>query len=238
MMLRIWIIACLLTLLGVVVPLKAQEPGYLGRRVWVGYDNLSNLGLFGEPYGRHNPPDSLRFFLNMRHVVRAEYAIAPRWSAGLSFQGFRTGKRIKSPFTYQEDLHVQMQLKGIGASVRWYALHNRGSVAPLGVYGQLDVVRFFCKITEPSGRFFNDGRTHLGTFPSTGVMVTFGKSLLMGDRFLWDFGFQTGFSPGWISVITTGAGAHYRAKLRNSIHYRTTGHYLMNFRAGLSIILF
>lgn len=215
-----------------------QEAGYLGRRFWAGYDNYSNMGLFGQPYGYVNSPETPSFFLNLRHSFHAEYVLSPRWSAGINFQTYRTGKLIKSPFTYQENIHAQFRLKGLGFTLRWYALRNRGSVAPLGTYGQVDVVRYLCEVTEPNGRFFLDGQTELGTFPTTGVFFTFGRTFLLGDRLIWDFGFQSGFSPGWFSVITTGAGANYRAKLRNSIHYRTTGHYLMNFRAGLSIILF
>lgn len=218
--------------------LQAQEPGYLGRRFWAGYDNYSNLGLFGQPYGKVNSPEEPSFFLNLRHSFHAEYALAPRWSVGVNFQTFRTGKLIKSPFTYRENIHAQMRLKGLGLSLRWYALRNRGSVAPLGSYGQLDVVRYLCEFTDPNGLFFTNGETELGTYPTTGVFFTFGRTFLFGDRLIWDFGFQSGFSPGWFSVITTGAGANYRAKLRNSVHYRTTGHYLMNFRAGLSFILF
>lgn len=218
--------------------LLAQEPGHIGRRVWTSYEFSSSLGLFGSSWNRLNTEESTGFFLNTRHSWNAEYALSHRFSVGAGFQHFRTGKEIYSPYTGVEHLHAKMNLKGVGLSFRWFPTRRRGSVAPHGPYTQLQIFRYFCRVTEPSGQFYRNQNTNLGLVPTTGVFFTFGETFVVKKRLLFDFGFQTGFSPGWWSVLTTSPGAHPFAKLRNSVHYRITGHFLLNFKAGMGFLLF
>ncbi|MCW3104173.1 MAG: hypothetical protein JWO09_2613 [Bacteroidetes bacterium] len=241
---------------------SAQIPGYLGKRLMVGYSNNFFLSTVDPTASSYD------LGMNTTHSLNVEYTIKNRTNICASFQMFRTGIAVNTGFieyrttssgsttvktyTYYPipDAPMVMKTKCLALGFKFF---KRGSFAPLGKYRKLEAVLMFSNISYQPLTFRyiqgnKTGRASLGSgnysYKEFAVTYTLGRQRILFDRLVVDYGVQFGFMPlGALSItdysgtvnITNYPGA-MESVLREESNMRLFRYELFNIHLGLGFL--
>ncbi|MBX3101597.1 MAG: hypothetical protein KF690_03720 [Bacteroidetes bacterium] len=212
MSLRTFLFIILIGLLSVPHWLQAQTAGWQGRRAYLQWNGY----LF--PSVRHQPLPLGRW--NLRNQLGAEYVLRPWLAVGAQVGGMATALPLEvtthpTGVTLEERgladgdfLRISSLYWGLRAKVFWP--RPAGSLAPLGLYGAVDVNRHYAYIYE--GKHSSQrtsealGGYRFGELHALAVNLQVGNQLAIAPRWLLDIGVQTGvlFRMGYLATNRSG----------------------------------
>ena len=231
--------------------LKAQIPGYMGKRFTLSYNAYMapNLGaILGLNDVNREVKIPLR--LNTKHIIEADYVIGRRVSAGFEL-GFM---RHNVPYIYEVHSIVDPQYQSyrstsqlgnvdlngfaVGINFKFYDLFSKNTLAPLGSYLVLNVQRLSYNLTDELGaankEFISDTVKAIPvTAKNSGFMfgIGFGTKRIYYNKVTLDFSLNSGIAvilpkeesaPGAGDIIT---------------EYALSRHFLM-YKIGIGGLLF
>jgi hypothetical protein len=246
--------------------LTAQVPGYMGKRLTLGYSNNFFAAIIGPP------AQSYDMGINTTHSFNIEFTIKPRTNFCLSYQMFNTGVTTNHTFVnstqdqygnvYNVESHFDpvpnkpMELHSNNVCIG-FKFFNAGSLAPVGKYRKLELVLMFTELSYPPNSFFtynynygfggNDGvsRSSLGTgnynFKSFALTYSLGRQRVLFNRLVLDYGLQFGFVPAGVFATLNSEGDFSDASTPENVFRQETNkrlfrHQLFNFHIGLGFL--
>ena len=197
---------------------NAQVPGYMGKRLTIGYANYFNLALLGPTR------ENFDVGFNSTHCINLEYSIKNRTNLCFSFQAMNTGVEDHQHFyynfkdqygnehnvAYAYNLNVPMQLysHNIGVGLKFF---KGGTFAPVGKYNKLEFLLFFTHLTYNNKAFvasentnqtfgYNPPKQAVGTgdysYKTFALIYNFGRQRILFNRIVLDYGTRIGIVPG------------------------------------------
>lgn len=240
----------------------SQVPGYMGKRLAIGYSNNFFLAGVGPTASSYDVG------LNSTHSFNLEYTIKNRTNLCGSFQIFKTGLAMNRTFygnnynpsfgtydshyyTYAPNPAIPMELKSkcVAVGLKFF---QRGYLAPVGKYRKFELVIMFSNLSYGDDSFiYVDGGSlayaSLGTgeyaFKEFALMYTLGRQRILFNRVVLDYGMQFGFMPAVLPsvLLSDGNSVYYNSisfetALRQDVNFRLFRHQLCNFHLGLSFL--
>jgi len=144
--------------------LKAQIPGYMGKRFTLSYNAYMapNIGaILG--LNEVNMEEKIPFRLNTKHILEADYVIGRRVSAGFELGFMRHNVPIVYDQFYKPDPQSEwyssraalgeVKLNGyaVGFNFKFYGLFTKNALAPLGSYLVLSGQRLVYNLNDENG---------------------------------------------------------------------------------------
>jgi hypothetical protein len=242
--------------------LFAQAPGYMGKKLTLGYSN----NFFVSPFGPTAAADDAGF--NTTHCFNAEYTIKSKTNLCFSFQTFETGVRMNQEFhsttyisstgEYQEITSsyvptLPMQLRTYSGGIG-FKFFTSGSLAPVGKYKKLELLIMFSNLTyDRNGfRYYDPNtsktvKTSIGTgdynFKTFALTYTIGRQRVFFNTIVLDYGMQVGVVP--VGLLATLNGAEdfvqlngYEDVFRSDTNQRLFRYQLFNLHLGLGFLAF
>lgn len=195
-------VICIVLLLAAFIGgLKAQAPGYLGKRWVVGY----GLNFSPVTYGSSNGNKTLfytdgsaeqgKLAFNLIHEGYFEYAFAAKWTIGIAGRRYKTVYDNRQSLEYQGSPANYYRITGFSV-VPYFKIFRSGYLAPWGSYFLLGPV--FNNISATYDHTVYDPHTgerlNLGPAKSSRLafdnMVGWGKVRVIADRLVIDYGFN------------------------------------------------
>lgn len=243
---------------------NAQVPGYMGKKLSIGYDfNFYLGGVSSKPrmYDSHfiiHQPD---FFLNKFHEFHLDYVLTKSYSLGFSYQFFKTGQRyteLGSNNYYTANYEASNYLNISGYTIQInnkFFFFNRGTgLAPIGNYGKLSIGLITAQTkAKINGEYRNETETEYFTRYITYHNITtpvisggFGNQSILFERIILDIGLDFAFVPGALKGIDLfdNYSDNYYSVLpevnlaENEIQLRLQTFYLSSVKVGIGILLF
>lgn len=208
----------------------SQLPGYLGKRLTIGYANYLSPSLF---FPSANSTDRFELGLNTTHCINAEYVIKKRTEFCVSAEFFKTGF-FRNNYNYQDDTPSQLECVNLSLGFKFF---RPGFIAPVGKYQKLEAVII-------SNKAYN-GRFESRSFA---IALTFGRQRVFFNSIIVDTGFRLGVSTNALFNIIiydvldfnspNATTVNYDSELKQDINYRLFGAQLFNFHIGLGFLAF
>ncbi len=167
----------------------SQAPGYLGKRLVVGYSNYFIPGFIGPGSLNSYPSGQSSFTINNAHCLNLEYAFSSGRMICISGEYFRTGiaydKGVHNGFLnfqstgdypylntykYGGDFYTPALLisRNIGIGLKTF---KRGFIAPTGKYHKLEVIMMFEKVQYDFQHFLIQDNSN---YPYTDIQFNLG----------------------------------------------------------------
>ncbi len=250
----------ILVLLLLTVTLKAQVPGYMGKKFSAGYDFHFYFGgidpdarIYDATYNLYQPS----IFFNKFHEVHADYVLSKKYSVGLAYQFFKTGQFYaesgNSPGYgyYSASNYLNMSCSSIMVNNKFFFYNNGTALAPIGNYGQIGVgvvtARSVAKVvgSDYSTIAINKFVTHENVNTPI-IAFGLGNQSLLFDRLIIDVGVEGAFLPftikGWAHDLSNNYsvyGTYPREEnARNAILTRMQTFYVSSVKFGVGVLLF
>lgn len=240
----------------------AQVPGYMGKRLTIGYSNNFFLAGIG-------PTKTYDIGLNTTHSFNLEYTIKNRTNFCLSYQMFKTGVDVDHEFyeeyedtygvynsisyTYNPIPNVPLQLKSNNVSIG-FKFFASGTLAPVGKYKKLELLLLFSNLTYKPNSFEGydnqaEGlkRKSIGTgnysYSTFALTYTMGRQRVLLNRLVLDYGVQFGFTPAGVVAVLTSDEDFNRSTnpediFRQETNKRLFRYELFNLHLGLGFLAF
>lgn len=241
----------------------AQVPGYMGKRLSIGYSNYLSPSLLN-PSATKDRGD---LGLNTTHCINLEYTIKKRTDFCFGIQFSKTGMSREIGFTHEgydnngykyvynssyspvSKMSMQLSTTNICLGFKFF---SQGYIAPVGKYKKLDFILLLNKVSYERGGFRNDSPpaeyVTLGTgandFRAFAIALTFGRQRVLFNTLLIDTGFRVGISPNiFISyikndVINDQYNLFFEDQLKESVNQRIFAAQLVNFHIGIGFLAF
>lgn len=204
----------------------AQAPGYLGRKTLLS-SSLDLSPAIRIASRRDIPP----FLFNVRLNFDAEQVLSRRFSIGASLNPLLTGAEYdfegKEGFTTIHGL-------GAGINCRLYSYRRTGNIAPLGPYSKVGVFYLSYWLKDRDPVFYPDKRRWLGQYNDLGVALEFGNQRVFGKHFYYYYAIR--FST--VFGIFDRNRSREEAYLKRVASDRIQGHFFLNARLGVGMLLF
>ncbi len=182
-----------IALMAVTWTVRAQAPGFLGRRYAVSY-NCFFMPASPSHYGRgqsRNYAGNDGFYFNVSHLATVERTMSRRSVIGLGASLMRAGDPRSRNFYRTEYGRSSIQCLGIVFTSKMYPFLSKGWIAPLGPYFRFDLSYLSAKGDfEGRNATSRDQRQHNGIAIALGVGAT---SVIKG-RLLMDYGARISFT--------------------------------------------
>lgn len=197
----------------------AQVPGYMGKRLSIGYSNYFMLSAYG-PTANASSPEIGTIGLNTVHSFNLEYSIKNRTNVCLSVQSGKTGMNPPEEsaqyydgtsnynyytYHYAPRPYKPMQISSlnVGLGVKFF---QSGSLAPIGKYRKLELLLLFNHLTYKRDGFtyydYNNQQyrnLQVGKgdyrYKTFAITYTIGRSRVLFDRLVLDGGIRFGLMP-------------------------------------------
>jgi len=256
----------------------AQAPGYMGRKFVIGYSTYFFPAGIG-PTANTQEEGQAFSGVNITHCLNLEYTIKNRTNFCVSIQTLKTGiapgvlysSRVYDSggwnsyyysYEYNPKPFVPMQLRtfNVGLGFKFF---QRGSLSPIGKYKKLELLLLFSKLTYDKNSFLQQsdatgfsGPKALGTgennYQTFAITFTAGRSRVLFNRLVIDFGLRLGFLPaGIISAYnqnkeknassyttSTSTSFDFDKVMRQETNQRLFRQQLINFHIGLGFLAF
>lgn len=251
---------------------EAQVAGYLGKRFSVGYSNyfmLAGIGPTANSTSAIGEPG-----LNTTHCVNFEYTIKNRTNFCVSIQKSNTGMDpggiyvqeydgYNNPsynLTYAEKPYKPMQISSfnIGFGFKFF---QSGTLAPIGKYKKLELLMLFNNLVyKKNGFLYYDSYSNQYAYKSIGsgdynfntiaISYTMGRSRVVFDRLVLDYGLRLGFVPAGVLAVVNADGDFFtetssnsyntfnERDFRNHTNIRLFRYQIVNLHLGLSFLAF
>jgi len=244
------IVSLLLTLAG-----HAQVPGYMGKRLSVGYDFSFAPAIFGEGYHPPTEYHTVNLVINTRHNFNLDYLISRDVSIGVTYKRFQTGTdaifkvNYVDPYNYSDagrtsaDYIIPMKTSCFGVTLKKFRFERKGSLAPLGRYFEFQLMYMSMhgepvldSSTNSNSNFFLDAEGNdFGTEHMIAGLFGVGRQMLYFDHLLVNTGFECGLST---AGLFNGADSENEYEYKKAIKSRAGGHILLNIYIGVGWIIF
>ena len=244
----------------------AQVPGYMGKRFSIGYSNYFMLSGIGPTANASSASGNIG--VNTTHCFNIEYTIKRRTNFCLSLQSSNTGMdpgtiNVQSfdpitsnnnnyTYTYSEHPYKPMQLHSINVGLG-FKFFQTGTLAPIGKYKKLELLLMFNHLTYRSSAFtsFDSGvatNTIVGTgdyqFTTFAITYTIGRSRVLFDRIVLDYGIRFGVVPAEAISFVNSEGDFSSGSLdtetgfKYDVNTRLFRSQIFNFHIGLGFLAF
>jgi hypothetical protein len=243
----------------------SQVPGFMGRRLTLGYSNNFFLAGVGPTASSYDVG------INTTHSFNAEYTIKNRTNLCASFQMFKTGVITNRTF-YEDvyssssgsynymsyrynpspDLPMVLNAKCVALGFKFF---SSGALAPVGKYKKLELVIMFCNLSydrdgftdnDATGSSYNSLGTGNYSFKSFALTYTIGRQRIIGSRIVLDYGMQFGFLPNVVPayILSDGESVNISAyngpalerAFRQDSNIRLFRYELFNFHIGIGLL--
>ena len=258
----------------------AQAPGYMGRKFVIGYSNYFFPAGIG-PTANTQEEGQAFSGVNLTHCLNLEYVIKNRTNFCVSIQTLKTGiapgvlyssstydynygNNYSYSYEYSPKPFVPMQLRtfNVGLGFKFF---QSGSLSPIGKYKKLELLLLFSKLTYNNHSFLkqssdpnNNGQSTpiLGpgenNYQTFAITYTAGRSRVLFNRLVIDFGLRLGFLPaGIVSAYlqnkqanadryssSTTSSFDFDKVMRQETNQRLFRQQLINFHIGLGFLAF
>ncbi len=246
----------------------AQISGYMGKRISVGYSNY----FFPAPIGPTANADTRdgSFGFNTTHSFNLEYILKSRTVMCLSAQRSNTGM---NPSDLQEYVYdgfssynytyeylpkpykpMQITSTNIGLGFKFF---SSGTLAPVGKYKKVELLFMMNHLTysstafqyyDPSGSGSGIYAKKIGTgsydFKTVAVTYTIGRSRVLFNRIVVDYGMRFGVVPEAVFKVVfeeefssgSSASLNVESKFRGDVNTRLFRSQMVNLHIGLSLL--
>lgn len=254
------------------VSASSQVSGYLGKRLMIGYSNYLAPALYGP--GANADASSGTIGLNTTHCANLDFVIKTRTVLCLSLQKSNTGvvpsnltEEIYDGFNtynfvtyyYSPKPYKPMQLSSTNIALG-FKFFQSGTIAPVGKYKKLELLFMMNKLTYSNTAFqyYDTYNSSAGltskkigkgvyTYKTLAIAYTMGRSRVLFDRVVLDYGLRIGVVPEPIitfvlndffddgsssSTTLLNVGEHYRKDVKGRL-FRSQ---LLNLHIGLSLL--
>jgi len=247
----------------------AQIPGFMGKRFSVGYSNYLMVAGVG-PSANAAEKDAYFSGINTTHCLNLEYTIRNRTNFCFTFETMKTGvsyTKVYNSYVYDNNTstsynvsyayspkpYIPMQVRtfNVGLGFKFF---RRGTLAPIGKYNKLELLMLFSKLTYGNTSFAltlagttNQGMKGTGdyNFSTFGVAYTTGRSRVLFNKLVIDYGLRLGLVPAGIFASDlffgsdNGSGREdFEKSLRQQTNIRLFREQLVNFHIGLGFLAF
>lgn len=215
--------------------LLGQLPGYAGKKTVLsvevfGYPAVGNYLNYRKVPGFDNG-----IGLNARGSIQIERIISRTTSIGVAVGTFHTNAFYPYELPNNKEAIGKLTLNAtpIHGFVRLYDLKNFGSLAPMGVYHQIDIFIIPYNIRDITGKLAPANIENPLHYTDLGTAYTLGIQRVFAGSFTYDVGLQVGLpldlvsSKFGLSESTTLDDMHSRGAARVLFHY------LFNIKAGI-----
>lgn len=240
-----------------------KVPGYLGKRFSIGYaancsPALLNPNANGDDIG-----------LNLTHELNLEFTIKRRTNLCLMYQFFNTGVGSPSVTVQGQDPYgYYAEYKYIYRGTKPFQLHTtcygigfkffrKGTLAPVGKYGKLDLILYFSDLTYEKSNFVKND-VYNGTreldqsvgsgeynYKTFGLAYTLGSQRILFNCLVLDYGVRVAVLPaGALTFLAereeliSDTSSDYFSGCRRQTNYRLFGHQFLNVHIGLGFLAF
>jgi len=247
----------------------AQIAGFMGKRFSIGYSNYLMLAGVG-PTANAAEKDAYFSGVNTTHCLNLEYTIRNRTNFCFTFETMKTGVSYTKvynsyvydnnnytsydvSYSYDPKPYIPMQLRTFNAGIG-FKFFKRGTLAPIGKYNKLELLLLFSNLTYGSTSFALtvDGTTTHGikgtgdyNFSTFGVAYTTGRSRVLFNKLVIDYGLRLGLVPAGIFASDiffgneNGNGREdFEKTFRQQTNMRLFREQLVNFHIGLGFLAF
>ena len=205
--------------------------------------------------------------LNSVHCLNIEYATRERTMLCVSAQYFHTGIYDSKQFysydsyygnsvtiKYDPVPYKPVQQYVYNASIG-FKFFRHGAIAPLGKYTKLEFLLLFSQIAFPDNSFSKDDGyvvTHFSPIADTynatsfSVALTMGRSRVLFNRLVLDYGFRLGVCPSFVlnqlfndftnGISTSNHSPDYEATYKRDAHWRLLTQQVANFHIGIGFL--
>lgn len=242
----------------------SQVPGYMGKRVIVGYGfNFSGAFLSPTPnktndsspsglIGDEVPLLSSMSGFNMTHSLNIDYVYKSRKAISFLVQYARTGVDYFYIRNYyyggDETKPAILNSLGIGIGVK---LFKRSNVAPYGPYVKWETMMFMNSVKyDKDGFIKRDPNTNIETkvslgpgkvdFQTLGVGFSFGQQRIWRDKFVFDRGLKFMVIPGGFleQINSSDTYGSVQSGFESTGHTRLFRNQFINFHLGIGLLAF
>ncbi len=146
---------------------------------------------------------------------------------------------------------MQLRTFNLGLGLKFF---RKGTLAPIGKYNKLELLLLLTKLTYGDNSFisteYNYGTTtriSKGTgnynFTTFGVVYTTGRSRVLFNKLVLDYGLRLGVVPPGILAfflgdIGDGGQGQFESTLNRQVNFRLFREQLVNFHIGLGFLAF
>ena len=199
----------------------AQVPGYMGRRLTLGYSLNCFPSLLGPAtYGSSG--------LNATHGFNLEYIAGKKTNVCASFQLLKTGVYETGGYALENgeaEVLLQLPSKNITAGLKFFS--KSAQFSPIGKYNKFELMVMFSDLAYK-------GKT-LYSYKDFALLFTMGRQRVVFNRLVLDGGLQFGFLPagylgGLFNSVEPGYEYHY------AVRERLFRHQLFNLHLGVSFL--
>lgn len=242
----------------------SQVPGYLGKRLTIGYANYLSPSLI---YPSSNSTDRYELGLNTTHCINVEYAIKKRTEFCVSVEFNKTGIAREGGYQYSAGGYsdygsaiyrpgdkTPIQLKNTNVSLG-FKFFRQGFIAPVGKYQKLEFVLLSNKINYDKNSFYDQYYSPDTRLPALGmgeynfktfaIALTLGRQRVLFNTLILDTGFRFGVSTNaifnfLIDDIFDGSMSNsaLESQFKQDTHYRIFAAQLFNFHIGIGFLAF
>lgn len=246
-------------------------PGYMGKRFTIGYSNYFMVAGIGPSANASSSSGEIG--LNTTHCLNLEYTIKNRTNFCLSIQKLKTGMNPSEMYveyydgfnyssftaTYSVKPYKPMQINSfnIGLGFKFF---QSGTLAPIGKYKKVELLMLFNHLEYKRNSFlyydYNSSQSVYGQFGTgdyqfntVALSYTMGRSRVLFDRLVFDYGIRFGIVPA--AVFTTlfyeerdnystayVSSIEIKNQFRNDTYTRLFRYQAINFHLGLSFLTF
>lgn len=248
--------------------LSAQTPGYLGKKLTVGYDFHFYMGGIDRDARKYDASYNLyqpSLFINSFHEIHADYVLTKSYSLGLSYQLFNTGQfyeeqedyydqNTSNYIYYSTNNYLNITGSAIVVNNKFFFFNSGTGLAPTGNYGQFGIGLITSKSTAKIKGTKNDGSgstaiSKIVTHEKVSTPIIsggLGNQTILFDRVIVDVGLELAFLPGSVKGwLSDGSSSSYltttfpvEENAKNAVLTRLQTFYVSSVKIGVGILLF
>lgn len=240
----------------------SQVPGYMGKRLSIGYSNNFFPSLL---YPSSKSTDRGELGLNTTHCINIDYAIKKRTEFCVSVEFFKSAIARSDGYIYSNGTtnynsavyapgdKTFIQLKSTNVSLG-FKFFKQGFIAPVGKYRKLEFVLLSDKINYNRNSFYDQyyssdtALTAFGTgeyeFKSFAIAFTFGRQRVLFNSIILDTGFRFGVSTNtvfkfFLDNLLDGRSTYdIESQFKQDVNKRLFAAQLFNFHIGIGFLAF
>ncbi len=248
----------------------SQVSGYMGKRFIIGYSNyfmVASQGLTANASSTDNFSG-----VNTTHCLNLEYVIKNKTNFCVSVQTLKTGVYTSKTFSgytvdefgdnqyyyysYDPKPFIPMQLQNVNVGLG-FKFYKQGMLAPIGKYKKLELLLMFSHLTYDRNAFtyYYNSSTGLNGVGGTGdyqfntfaITFTMGRSRVLFDKIVLDYGLRLGITPAGIFAYLNSDGDFsfknngeitFEQSMKQEVNKRLFRDQLINLHIGLSFLAF
>lgn len=236
------------------ISVKAQVPGYFGKRLSFGYSNYFSPSNFS--IASHTTKDHA-WGLNTSHSFNSEFTIKPRTNLCIGVQFSKLGIEDHYEYenyyslVYQPASHKPMQLRTTNFSLG-FKIFRSVYVAPVGKYQKIEFIFLLDEVKYNQGDFYdnisftknrveNIGKGKYN-YRSSVFAYTIGRQRILFNSIIIDSGVRFGMSPNVMfdnigDLFSSGAPS-FENQIRRKVNQRIFGAQMCNIHLGIGFIAF